>query len=521
MAPQQPSLVLAAILCVAFLIRVHHYDYNVGRALTYDTENKISQARAVADGELAPKNWKQPYFLPYGSGALLFVAGLFTHVDSSTAERLITLFMIALAVGTVFVTYLIALQVSDSDRRTAELAAALLAVVPIHVVGSRYIKEDMPVVFFTHVALYFMVRALDRGAFRDYVLSGLGVGWAIGSKFSAILLLPVLAGTHVFRVVRARGGVRELFAPRALVAALVIPVGIACFNPYALVQPEEFVRGLAYQIGYSSATHHDGTRVEPWTHWWGFYLKYALFPGLTWIVASSALVGLFRTAQSYKDPKRAGMLVLGASTLLAYFVFEKATAKPFPFFARYIQPIVPALCIFAATALVELARFLRSRLPARVAGTLGFGVVGLALLWPAVSSLLIGAAIDADTRLEAATWINEHLPPGSKLGLDDPRYSPRPNKRRFELTYFGLFSNRLYDRPLDRLRSDGYDYVVLNNFRTDRFRIAKSGSDEAERANAYYVDLRGRATLVREFRPQFSLQTYGFHNPVIAVYSIR
>ena len=61
-----------------------------------------------------------------------------------------------------------------------------------------------------------------------------------------------------------------------------------------------------------------------------------------------------------------------------------------------------------------------------------------------------------------------------------------PDKRRFRLKYFGLVSNRLYDRSIDRLRRDGYRYVVVNNFRTDRFRITRKDSEEAARAAEYF-----------------------------------
>jgi hypothetical protein len=512
-------LALAAVLVGAALLRLYHYDYDVGRALTYDTETKIAQARAVADGELEPRNWKQPYFLPYGAGALLGVVRLFTEVDSRTAERVVTLFMIALAVGTVFVTYLLAARALN--RRAGLVAAALLAVVPLHVVGSRYIKEDMPVVFFSHVALLFLVRVVDTGSFRAYGFAGLAIGWAIGSKVSAVLLLPILALAHVLCVIHAKTGLRGLFGARALVAGLFVPLGFLCFNPYVLVEPEAFARGFRYQLGYSEGTHHDGTRIDPWSHLWGFYLKYALFPGLSWLVAFAALVGFARAVAGYKDPKRAGLLIVAAWTLLAYLVFEKATAKPFPFFARYVLPIVPSLCVLAAAAVVELEQALRERLRPRVAALAWWAVTACVLSWPLVCSTLISAAIADDTRFAAAKWIDEHLPRGSKLALDDPRYSPRPNERRVTAKYFGLFSNRLHDAPLERLRAQGYDYVVVNSFRTERFRIARSGSEEASRANAYFVELRRRATLVREFRPRFALQTYGFHNPVIAIYDIR
>jgi hypothetical protein len=515
----QGLVAILIVLGVAALLRVVHYDYDVGRALTYDTETKIAQARAVARGELEPRNWKQPYFLPYAGGFVLWVAQAFTKVDSRTAERLMTLLMVALAVGTVLVTYAVAERAAN--RKTGLVAAALIAVVPLHVVGSRYIKEDMPVVFFCTVALLFLARLVETGSYRAYALSGLAVGWAIGTKFSAILLLPLLALACVLRVIRSGVGPRGLVDGRVVVAGLLVLVGCLCFNPYVLADPEAFARGFTYQVVYSEGTHHDGTRIEPWSHLWGFYLRHALFPGLTWFAASAALLGVFQTLAAFRDPKRFGLLLVAAWTLLAYFVFEKATAKPFPFFARYVLPVVPSACILAAAALVELEPLLRARLRPRLATFAWHAIVVATLGWPLVKSALVSVAIADDTRLTAARWIDETVPNGSKLALDDPRYSPRPSESRFTAKYFGLFSNRLHDSPLERLRAQGYDYVVINSFRTERFRIARSGSEEARRADDYFADLRRRATLVREFRPRFALQTYGFHNPVIAIYDIR
>jgi hypothetical protein len=511
---------LFGILLLALALRLYHYDYDVGHEFTYDTEDKINQARRVASGVLEPRNWKQPYFLPYAGGALIWFAGLFAEVDFELAERLLTLLMIALSVATIAVTQRIAREVLSS-RWLGLLAAALLAAVPLSVIGARYIKEDMPVLFFSHVALLFMVLSLKRDLLRYSLLAGLAVGWAIGSKFSAVLLVPIFIGARLLHGYGRADLKRALLSRQTVLGLLFIPVGLACFNPYALLEPGKFVGGFLFQASYSAGAHHDGTRVSPWTHYWTFYLRRAIVPGVSLPVALAFLFGLFRLLPIKREPEKLGILLLGAWTVLAYFVFEKATAKPFPFFARYLSPIVPSICVLAAWGVREVGQVLSELLEPRLARRLAIALALALVLLPLTQSALISAALAADTRLAAASFIEENLPRGSKIALDDPRYSPRPNKRRFRLKYFGLVSNRLYDRSIERLREDGYRYVVLNNFRTDRFRITRKDSEEAAQAAEYYRQLREQLSLVKEFRPRFAFQTYGFHNPVIAIYELR
>lgn len=512
---------LALIVVVAALLRIYHYDYGVGQQFTYDTSDKIAQARAVAQGKLEPKNWKQPYFLPYAGGAVLRAVSWFTEVDGAVAERALTLLMIALSLGSVFLTERLAYH-AFSDRRISLLSAALLAVVPINVVGSRYIKEDMPVLFWSHLALLFLILLLQRGGRRYYVLSGLAIGWAIGSKFSAVLLLPLLGAVHLAHSWKAPRRMRQLLSLEAALAGLAVMVGFLCFNPYLLANPTELGQGFLFQAGYSAGKHHDGTRIEPWRHLWTFYFRYAIFPGVTAPVALAFLYALVRAIRCWRNaPTQAARWLIIGWVVLAYIVFEKATAKPFPFFARYVQPIVPSICVLAAWALVGLVDRASSTSAARLARPLALLATATAVAWPLTESALISHAMKQDTRLVARAWINENLPRGSKLALDDPQYSPRPDKRRFKTKVFGLVSKRIYDKSYERLRAEGFDYVILNTFRTERFRVSRDGSREAARAHDFYEDVRERARLVREFRPAFDVQSYGFHNPIISIYALK
>ncbi|HEY8943565.1 MAG TPA: glycosyltransferase family 39 protein [Polyangiaceae bacterium] len=510
---------LLLILVLAAAIRVWHYDYEVGRSFTYDTDTKIKHALRVAHGELAPENWKQPYFLPYAGGALLALVSWFTPLDGALAERVLTLLMIAFALGSIALTERLATR-AFGERGIGLLAALLLAVAPIHVTGARYIKEDMPLVFFVQLALLQLLGVVQHGRPRDYLTAGIAAGVAIGTKFSAVLLAPMLLVAHALHVRDQRGGPRALLSVWVAVGLLCIAVGYCLVNPLVVLHLEDFARGFLYQAKYSSGAHHDGTLVSPWTHYWLFYFKRALLPGLTLIPTFAFAVALARLATEPDARRNSGALLLAAWVVLAYFAFERSTAKPFPFFARYVHPLIPALSVLAAWTLWSLPTSLRAWLAPAPARLLAATAVAGAVIWPLTHSVIITSELTQDTRLRAAEWMTAHLPRGSKIALDDGFYSPRPHKSQFDLKYFGLVSRRIYDEPVERLRRRGFHYVVLNSFRTERFRIARFDSKDAERAHQFYESVRKKCRLIQTVAPPHSLQTYGFHNPVIQIYEL-
>jgi hypothetical protein len=494
------SVLLVAIVIVAALLRGWHHDYDLGNDFTYDTADKVRQAQAVAAGHLVPRNWVQPYFLPYSGGLLLALAGLADPARHDDAERLLTLYMIALSVATVALVHFLARRAWGSAGIGLG-AAAILAVVPISVVGARYIKEDTPLMFWTSVALLALVRLVDRGRPRDHLLAGLAVGWTLGTKYSALMVLAALAAALVLR---ARGGQRAW--PWSVVAVAAVPVGVLMFNPCLLTHFRELSSRIPFLVGYASGGHHDGTVVSPWPQLWTFYLRHAVLPGVTLPVTIAALAGAIATVR--RRPRRAGALLLLGWAVADYLVFEASGAKPFPFFARYLHPMIPVLAALAAVGVAGLGQWSwRAAVPAIVA-------------WPLARSLLITAAIADDTRLMAARWIDSNLPPAT-IWLDDPHYAPHPDARRFRLRWFGLTTDRIYDQPPVALVRDNVRYVVLDSFKSERFAIAARGSAEAARASDYYQSLLARHPVIHEVRPRFAFQSYGFHNPVITIVAVR
>jgi hypothetical protein len=509
------AVLLASIVMLAAALRLWHYDYNVGRRFTHDTGDKVAQSRAVAAGDLRPRNWLQPYFLPYSGGALLAVTGLFTTVDAGLAERVLTLYMIALAVGTVLLTHRLGRLALD-DAAAAMLGAAILAVVPINVIGARYIKEDIPVMFWSQVALLAMMGVVRSGTPRTFVAAGLAVGMAIGTKFSAVMLVPVLALALGLRYHRQRAEEPRWHWRWPLLGLGLVPVGLLLVNPYLVTHMPRFLAGLSFQADYSAGGHHDGTTFSPWRHGFSFYLRHALIPGLSLPLTIAAAAGVMLALRAPSRAQRPGAVLLAIWVLLGYLAFESAPAKPFPFFARYLHALIPAMALLASLALLTVVRGIGQRTSRRWPAVLAGAAAAACVVWPAVKSAVITAAIADDTRVQAAAWMDRHLPRGSRLALDDSYYSPRPSAGRFELLRFEIVPPRLYDQSPASLRARGVQYLVLNNFRSDRFALADP-SAESLRALERYRDLGSSCRVLQEFRPALPLQSYGFHNPVIRI----
>jgi hypothetical protein len=88
---------------------------------------------------------------------------------------------------------------------------------------------------------------------------------------------------------------------------------------------------------------------------WLYHLRFSLVYGLGLPMLIAALGGIVVVAR--RQPTTALLL---ASYPLAYYVVAGASADVF---VRYMIPVVPFLCLFAAAGVDELARIAREALP--------------------------------------------------------------------------------------------------------------------------------------------------------------
>jgi hypothetical protein len=220
---------------------------------------------------------------------------------------------------------------------------------------------------------------------------------AIATKYTAgIVLVTLVAAAFVSPVAHAR--VRNL----ALAVGLML-AGFLAANPYALLDHHAFREGLEKQT--DTAGEEGGKLGLADTSGWTYYLGTFTW-GLGWLPSLFALGG---AGALIARQRRLALLLAPAPVLLFLYLGQQSR-----FFARWMLPIYPILCILAAYGVVALAQRFgrRATLATAAIGT----VVALQGLVFTVHNDLVLAK--ADTRWEAREWMKANIPAGTKLVVE-------------------------------------------------------------------------------------------------------
>jgi 4-amino-4-deoxy-L-arabinose transferase-like glycosyltransferase len=106
--------------------------------------------------------------------------------------RLVT---VILALATIWIIYKISRR--WLGQTAALIAAALLSFSIFHVTSSHFIATDAPVGLFIVLCLFFCLRLAETGQTSDYVWAGVMAGLAVGTKYSAFVLVVPAALAHL------------------------------------------------------------------------------------------------------------------------------------------------------------------------------------------------------------------------------------------------------------------------------------------------------------------------------------
>ncbi|HEY2990455.1 MAG TPA: glycosyltransferase family 39 protein [Candidatus Binatia bacterium] len=493
--PTLPGIVLFA---AALALRIWGLSFGLPSFFSGDEVTKRDEALRLVQTHFVHDS-RQPSFV-YNSLFLIYSAAKavkpdWTAVDYHYMGRL---WMAVLGSLTVVALWRLGSKFDGNDNKIGLASAVLLAVVPLHTACSRYIKEDAPFALMVTLTAWAMVSCLRGPSRKKWMLLGLVGGLTFSTKYAGVVLIAPIALAFV---VSARRAKRELGAATLDLAALgsAFALGFFIFSPIYLFHPETFLSGFLFQSRYSM-TGHEGIVTDPWQHGWTYYIRNGLIPGMTWPVFLLSVAGLALLARM-----RDGWIV-SVTAVWLYIIFEHARAKPLPFPARYLLPLVPLLCVAAGVALVELAAALKRRIAVPIA----YAVCGaLFIAPPLLKSLLIADEALHDTRIVAGKWMEENIPPGSTVVVAE-------DSTGLPVSTFWRTRWRVEDREksLDASWAGGAPpYFVLGSFKYQRY---LDSPDSVPERTAFYRKVMSEFGLVKAFRPRWF--TYGKHSPVILIY---
>ncbi|MEO6213000.1 MAG: glycosyltransferase family 39 protein [Vicinamibacterales bacterium] len=501
------SIALAGILLLALALRTTGLQYGLPAVYNPDEAAIMARALSFAKGTLNPHNFLYPTFYFYvlfawvggylgfvwltgGVSSVLALQQLYftDPVGIYTAGR-----VLAALLGTLSVLAVYRLGSGLYGRNVGLMAAIFLAVSPLAVRDSHYVKHDIPATLAIILACIAITRVWPRapqpGRLRnDVIVAGAACGVAFATHYYCIFLALPLTWAIVQRW---QGDSWRVVWRQLITAGLVSAVTFFALSPFILVEPVVAWRDIAANRGIvidravqSGAFAHAGR-----------YLEMLWSDSIGRAVLATGSVGVVVTL--VKSWKEAVLLLLFP---VAFFLFIANTTPA----SRYLNPVLPFVGLFAARTFETLGT---ARLPPALVWLLALAVASS----PFFDSIRSGIFFRTpDTRALAGRFIEQRIAPGATLlvqpysvvltpsrdGLVEALTThlgsvdaastkfqlqlaldpyPQPAYRIIYLGRGGLDADKIYVDPaelgkgsgLARLRRLGVTYVVLKRYNAE------------------------------------------------------
>jgi hypothetical protein len=286
-----------------------------------------------------------------------------------------------------------------------------------------------------------------------------------------------------------------------LAGALAV-VGFAAANPYALFDLDLFRAGLELQ---SQASADGGGKLGLAGDSGLVYYLGTLTWGLGWIPALAAAAGAVWL--TIRDRWLALVLVPAPVVLLLFLGIQDR------FFARWLLPVYPLLCLLAAWAAVEALR----RVPGPAAVVAGVLLCAQGLVFAIHNDVVLARD---DTRAVARDWMVANIPEGTKVVIEpiapdawamDVGHPSRltDTGHRWDKWRTSNFRGRRvkledYERTLSPAMLDRYErqgYCIVLTGSTQRGR-AFVDPEAVPQAVAYYRELERRSEMLYRVSPR-------------------
>ena len=352
------------------------------------------------------------------------------------------------------------------NPRTGIFAAALLAVLPIHVMRSPLMLPDGTGVFFLLLSLCCFVDAKNR---KWFAIAGLFFGLACASKYHFFLTILFFACVWV----------RDRKWPDAIAFASGAVVGFIVGCPY-LFPNLPVLLGFIGKVAHGVSAGH-GAILGEYRSQLLCALNMFLFAGGAFFLIASA-ISVDTIARWQKDR---------FCLLLPFVLFTGLMGFSQTRLSYYMLPGVTFGVLLVAEWCQQNAK--------RGSIVIG-GVVALSFLQ---SWSFAEPAWRTDTRTQMSNYLKEHIPAGTRIGVTHNKYFYTPPILMEKESYFQveIFGDNFRDYNLDKLKRQKPPYFVLSEFEwhepsvhPERAPERKAFIDAIMNSGEYALEKEGRAS---------------------------
>lgn len=442
------------VLAAGVALRLAHLGAGIPYAVGVDEPAIMTTVtRILKSGDFNPHFFEYPtgyVYVQLGCAVVTFLVGAMQHAwravgpvgpgDFYYGARLLS---VAIAAGTIALVHQAGLR---WGARAALAAAALMAVLPMHVRESHFALTDTPLTCAAALTLLLTLRACERPSLGAFLLAGAAAGLAAGIKYNGLMAvsMPLAAA---FAPGRGR------HPSRAAAASVVVASCVAAFfltTPYAIFDLPAFLNGFGTQ---AAAFRERSATVEPSWLVYARHLRLAFgWPGILLCLAGLALA-VYQTA---RGPGRMRWLLLLVFPGVYFYLINGWGLL----FARYAMPIVPFMSLWAGIAMIAIVdRIAGTAWPALARRTVAVALVAAVLVPPLIESVQWVRLHGAETTQEQAwKWVKQHIWHQSVV-LSEARRFDLPSEQ-----YRYYFARRpMAERDPNELVASGVEWIILSS----------------------------------------------------------
>ncbi|MFQ5953069.1 MAG: ArnT family glycosyltransferase, partial [Candidatus Omnitrophota bacterium] len=418
MRPGINRTIFIIIVLVGLILRLWGLGFGLPYPFHQDEPVVVNHALAYGTGDLNPHFFAIP---PLTSYLLFFIYGIFFIVGKifgvypsaedfaiqffkdPTAFYLIGRFFIGVLPGILCIIFTYQLARKFMSVRVALYSSAIMAISFLNVINSHYIYTDMLLVMLTILTYISLFLIYEKSSVRNYCITGIFLGLAVGVKYNAVLLAIPYLLTHLAAMKRNREEWKNIILSRNLWAGgLVSIITFILVNPFMVLDFPGFSGSFMHQAGAF------------WYTGWKHHIFYSLSEGISLHLAVIGVIGLVLLFF-----KKAAWGKIFISFPVVFYVVLVYRSQHF---ARYVLPLVPFLAIGASYLIFEyLYKLFKFPLVQKL-------IVFISICWlipTGVKSIKADMLFSSeDTRVVAADWIKENLPKGTKIACDSTNFRP-------------------------------------------------------------------------------------------------
>ncbi len=366
------NFLIIAVLIIAFLIRLPGIFSNlIGNIRLYVNVDESGILKSAFDiirtADFNPHNFTYPSLLIYLEvffQAAVYIISIGTSIFIKPFEG--TIFpdahiyamgrLLNVILGTITILVLYKLVNQILNRRIAIIAAAIFTVTFTHIWSSQYAVTDVPVTLLGLLSIFFSIQIFKQDRWRNYLLTAVFIGLAIGTKYNAFTFVVPLVVAHSLRKWQDSHQEfsfqfwKNFFNRKLIICLILIPLIYLITTPYTIFDIKNFIHDYsAVVISNSQPLNMQLTDADGIPSWL-WYIIYSATSGLYYPIFLTVVFGLIGTIFRLTKEK----LIILSYVVVNYFVISQMSGR----MDRWILHIYPYLSIFAAVFIYDLGSFL-------------------------------------------------------------------------------------------------------------------------------------------------------------------